>query len=550
MHPRGLVPLIALLLPLLAGCAGEPETPRNAAPRSFTILAVNDVYRIEGVDGGSRGGLARLRGLRAELERQVPDLLLLHAGDLLFPSLLSRSYDGAQMIDVLNLLDGAPQGFDERLFLTFGNHEFDQGKLEDAPLLRSRVEESRFTWLASDIEWAAGDDGRPLVAAEHLIRSTIVESGGVRVGLFSLSTDEKHPLYVESFGDPQEVARRTTAELRRQGAEVVVGLTHLKMSQDVALLEALGGDGPDLVIGGHEHNQLSQNVGGRWVIKADAEARTATVATLTLRADGPPQVDWGYRELGPETPADPAVQAAVDGWLERHNREYCGDLGKAPGCLDDVLGRTRVRLLGEELEIRRYESNLGNWVADQALAAMAAHGAQAAFINSGSLRLGRDILPGEVTRRDIEGIFQYRSELRLLKLSGAVLQQVLDHAVTDWTGNGRWLQVSGLAFRHDPTTGTADRPTLLAAGGPRPIAPDDEILVVTSDFLAEPDTGQDGYTMLTRQMWVEVPGEAPELRDLAVGALAAAGEAGIAPAVEGRICNTERAGSCLAVDGG
>jgi hypothetical protein len=45
-----------------------------------------------------------------------------------------------------------------------------------------------------------------------------------------------------------------------------------------------------------------------------------------------------------------------------------------------------------------------------------------------------------------------------------------------------------------------------------------------------------------------VPG-APQvdLKQLVVDALRAAGEAGIAPEVEGRICNPERAGPCLAV---
>lgn len=64
---------------------------------SITLLAVNDIYRVEGVDNGGRGGLARLRTLRAELETQNPGhVVLLHAGDLIFPSLLSRMFKGEQ----------------------------------------------------------------------------------------------------------------------------------------------------------------------------------------------------------------------------------------------------------------------------------------------------------------------------------------------------------------------------------------------------------------------------------------------------------------------
>ncbi|HQZ16404.1 MAG TPA: hypothetical protein PLD86_05965, partial [Vicinamibacteria bacterium] len=93
------------------------------------LLAINDVYRIEGLQEGTIGGLARVRALRKELEREAPDLLMLHGGDFLFPSFASRMYAGAQMISVLNDLDGDSAAFDPRMFATLGNHEFDQRRL-------------------------------------------------------------------------------------------------------------------------------------------------------------------------------------------------------------------------------------------------------------------------------------------------------------------------------------------------------------------------------------------------------------------------------------
>ncbi|HEX2164530.1 MAG TPA: bifunctional metallophosphatase/5'-nucleotidase, partial [Thermoanaerobaculia bacterium] len=507
----------------------------------------NDVYRVEGVDAGENGGLARLRTLRADLEEEAPDLLTLHAGDFLFPSLLSSAYRGAQMVDVLNLLDGDDAAFDGRLFVVFGNHEFDRAALGDAAMLDQRIEESGFTWLGTNVEFAAGDDGRPLVEADNLVPTAILESDGVRVGIFGITTGVKHPEYVASFGDPVEVARRAVRELRSGGAEVVVALTHQTVAEDRAMVEALGEDRPDVVVGGHEHERTVETAAGVPILKADAEARTATVIELSLPAGGGAvEVDHRFVTLDADVAEDPEVAARVEEWIARHDREFCAGAGEPPGCLGEELALARAELVAEELEIRRFETNFGSWIADRALAAYRPQGADLAFVNAGSIRLNQDVPAGTwVTRRHVEELFPYPGNLELLEIDGATLQQVLDHAVSDWTGVGWWLQVAGLAFRHDPTAGTATDLTLVGETGPRPIRPDDRLLVVTGSYLVDPSGDQDGYRMLGPAQ--RVPG-APthDLKQLVVEALRAAGEAGIAPEVEGRICNPERPGPCLA----
>ena len=549
------------------GPAATEETVEDSE-RRVTLLAINDVYRIEGPEDGADGGLARFRQLRRELEEKAPDLLVLHAGDLLFPSLLSREFKGGQMIDVLNRLDGDGEAFDERLFATFGNHEFDKESLEDAALLDRRVEASQFAWFDTNIDWKADSAGHPLVEEEQMIPWHLVESGGVQVGLFGLTTDLAHPEYVEAFGSPLEAARRTCATLRAEGAEVVVGLTHLVLGKDVELLQQLGAEGPDLVLGGHEHNRLCRKVTasgtvedcalepaqqisvsldqGRVVLKADAEARTATVAEIVLPSQGPLRIEAEFREMGEDYPRDPTLQAVIDQWLVRHDEIFCReDLEKPPGCLAEVLGQTQVTLVGEELEIRRYETNLGNWILDQALEAHRDVGAVAAVTNSGGLRLNQDLPPGAISRRHVEEIFQFPSYLRVLDVKGAVLQKMLDHSVSDWTGNGKWLQVAGVAFRHDPETETADRLTLLTPEGPRSIDPDETLRIVSGDYIAG---GKDGYVMLGEDQWVETGQDLLNLKELTLSGLAAAGSQGIAPTVEGRICNTQRPEEpCLAV---
>lgn len=552
LRPLSLLASLSIFSALLVGgCASRGGSRDGAAThpgkaRTVTIVSINDVYRIEGVDGGTVGGLARVRTLRRELERKAPDLLMLHAGDFLYPSLASRLYAGAQMVDVLNLLDGR-EGRDPRMFITLGNHEFDPDDLDEAPLLTARMDESDFTWLGSDIVWKTDEDGEPLVQSDSLARSALVESGGVRVGLYSLTTDFEQPKYIESFRDSVTTAREQIADLRARGAEVIVALTHLQMSEDLEVLEALGDDGPDVVLGGHEHQKLAREAAGRRVLKADAEARSAVVVRIVVPPDGGrPRVDYEFRELDASVAEDRKVRKRVEQWEVRLDRDYCEQKLELPsGCLEDRLGSTRVKLFGEELEIRRYETNLGDWIVDQARLALVDSGAQVAFVNSGSLRLNQDVPIGPVARRVVEEIFQYPSGLKLMRLSGATLQKVVDNAISQWTGNGHFLQISGFAYRHDVGAGVATDLTLLTADGARPIRPEETLLAVVPDFIAR---GGDGYAMLVEEAEIV---EAPEreLKGLTIEGLAAAGSVGIAPEIEGRICSSDHDGPCLAGGG-
>lgn len=540
------------LLAMLAGCATQGPAPRAAAPgeRTAVLLTLNDVYRIEGLEEGRVGGLARVRSLREELERDHPDLLVLHGGDFLFPSFASRMYNGEQMVAVLNDLDGAP-GEDGRMIAVLGNHEFEKAKLADAGVLDKRLAESRFRWLGGNVTFKTGDDGQPLVADEHLQRTVLVESGGIRIGILGVTIPVPGVGYVERYDDPVETARRLTADLRAQGAEVVVALTHLSYVTDRELLETLGDAGPDLIIGGHDHEKMLLDEKGRKIVKADADARTVAVVRLTVGRDGRVRVDPEFRELEGASPGpDPDTLSLVEEWQTRHEREFCQKAGSPPGCLGEVYGLTRTALEAEENKIRGEETSLGDWVADQMLAAMKECGAQIAFTNSGSLRLNQDLPAGtRITRRHVEELFAYPSPLRLIRIDGATLLQAVNHAAAFWPGSGSWLQISGFAYEHDPTGKTAGKLTLLAPEGPRPIRPDETLLVATNDFLVNPQAGdRDGYTMLdiTKQKVEGCAADGRDLKAVVVAALRAASPQGIAPEAEGRICQPNDGRPCLA----
>lgn len=549
------VPAVAGLLLLaacvLSGCATGPAASRHE--RTAVLLTINDVYRIEGVENGTVGGLARVRALRAELAREHPDLLLLHAGDFLFPSFASRIFEGEQMVAVLNVLDGDPAAFDERMFAVFGNHEFDKGKTKNAAMLDRRIEESQFRWLGGNITFAKGEDGKPLVEAPNLERGRIVESGGIRLGIFGVTIPTQGVEYVQDFAGPEATVRELTADLRARGAEVVIALTHLNADDDREILEELSAPaGPDLIIGGHDHEHMAIQAGGRWVLKADADARTATIARLTLGRDGRLRVEHEFRRLAGDSPTpDPEAQRRVDQWQTKHETTFCAQQKAAPDCLEEVYGHARVPLVAEEYKIRGQETNLGDWIADRMVEAFAGCGAQAAFINSGSLRLNQDLAAGPVTRRHAEELFAYETPLYLLKINGATLKQAAEQATRAWPGSGSWLQISGFAFVHDQQARTARQVTLLAPEGHRAVRDDEAVLAVVGDYLINPDIGdQDGYVMLDRSQVVDgCAANGQDLKEIFKAAIKAAEPQGIAPQVEGRICQPgqpEGSRPCLA----
>ncbi|WDE01656.1 bifunctional metallophosphatase/5'-nucleotidase [Thalassomonas actiniarum] len=537
---------------------GENTGSQNRAEqqkRQFTILAVNDIYNIEGTDAGKSGGMARLRTLREQLSTDNENVLLLHAGDFLFPSSMSTQYKGEQMIDLMNQLDGEASGFDDRLYVTFGNHEFDKSAKKYGPMLAKRIEESDFYWLGSNVTLDKNASNSSAGFNKSLLSNAVTTINGVKVGLFSITTDMAIPEYAAIDNNYLAVARKNISALKEQGAEVIIALTHLRISEDAELLRQLGENGPDVIFGGHEHNRqhICVDVGNAksCVIKADADIRSAAVAKVTVSASGEVDISHRYSIVEDSTIAsDDAVAKRTQHWIKRYEKEYCDKHQQEPSCLLKVIGKTDVDLIAEELEIRRYETNLGAGIADIMVSAFddikLERKVQIALINSGSLRLNQNIPAGsELNNWYINGIFQYPVSIRLIEMSGIQLKQTIAHSIEDWTGNGWWLQSSGLAFRHDVKNNSFSELSLIdKSGNITPVKDEDVIVAAVSDYIADPSNGdQDGYTMLNLDKEI-VYGEA--LIDLkttvtnVIKAQWAKGEA-ISPGLPGRVCSSDRA---------
>ena len=416
--------------------AGKP-IPLN--PVRF--LLVNDVYVADTMADGN-GGLARVATVRRRLADQGPVLFVL-AGDVLSPSLLSKYYSGRQMVEAFNAanLD----------YATFGNHEF------ELPLdtLEARIAESEFKWISSNCGKA---DGTPLA---KVLPWDTVRVSGQKVGLFGLTLQGA---YRKAYrcSSPDSAAATAIDTLIAQGAELVVGLTHQTIEADRDLLSRE--PRLDLILGGHEHEAHDSIVSGRHVLKADANSRTAQFVTL-WGGKGKWRQAVGLVRMDNRLPDDTA------------GRGGRGAMGRQPARAAGARTRGRanhVPIDARDALGRRQESLLGDLVTD---AMRAGTGADVAVLNAGTLRLDDVIRPGPLSNYQLESIFLFADETRVLSvpMTGARLRTILEHGVADGSlGKGGFLQVSGISFTYNPAapSGSRIQGDVRRAGGRRPRAGD------------------------------------------------------------------------------
>lgn len=452
------LPAFALLV-AATGCLSGAPPPIPLNPVRF--LLINDVYIADTLDTG-QGGVARVATVRQRLADQGPVLFVL-AGDVLSPSLASKYYRGRQMVDVLNRakLD----------YATLGNHEFDI----ERDTLVARIAESKFKWISSN---CTQSDGTPFPG---VLAWDTVRISGHKVGLFGLTLQGAYPRYVRC-SNPDTAAHRAIETLSSEDSDLIIGLTHQTMDADRNLLARE--PKLDLILGGHEHEAQDSVVSGRHAVKADANALSAQFVTL-WGGKGNWRQAVGLVRIDARIPGDTGVARAVAGWNDSLQRR----LGPAR-----PVGSTQVMLEPSDIESRRRESVLGNLVTD---AMRAGTGADVALLNAGTLRLDQPIQPGPITNHQLEAIFPFADQTRIVTfpLTGARLRRLIEHGVSQRVfGTGGFLQLSGVSYSFSRTRPSGSRVLgeIRRANG-TVLAPGDTVTVAFNTYTA--CEGGDGYSV-------------------------------------------------------
>ena len=492
--------IMLLCVVLLVTACSTPATRSDST--GLTFIHLNDIYRVDAVEDGTAGGLSRVVTVVRELQSQGRDVRILFGGDFLYPSLESYLWDGLQMVDAMNFLNAlAP------LYVVAGNHEFDRRGPEQ---LVAAIHASEFEWLADNYTFATGDD----VADERLRQTFTFTYGDKTIGLFAMTLhaddggNERD--YIDVDRDYIGAAEKAIVELETRGVDLIAGVTHLHMRDDIELAR-LRREHPGFafVVGGHDHEpQFSRLPESAVVMKGASNARFIWQIDVDGDADGELQIKTKRIVVNEAIAFDPEYEVLAAKWRTRL-------LEKFP-FLEARVGRAALAMDGREEQIRSGETAWGNFIVDQMRSAFGDPLADLAFINSGTLRLD-DVVSGDIRFEDIGRTFGFSSYLRYMTVTGAEFKRVMEAGYRGGPeSQGYFPQVSGFRVCVDRSRAEFDRIVSLqvpAGDGWSEIETETEYTLVVPDYLYG---GGDGYD-IPKDRFASRPGS--ELKYLVLDAI-------------------------------
>ena len=436
----------ALLLMALsaAGCTETPGAAPTGDPIRLTVLYTNDEHGWMAPterSGGAAGLLHRWREEEGLSEEGA--FLILSGGDLWTGPALATWFDGESMVDAMNTM-----GYHAA---ALGNHEFDFGREG----LRAREAQAEFAFLGANVLDEAS--GAPI---EEALPYVIEEVAGLRVGIVGLASTRTPrttmPTHVAGidFADYATTLKRVVPELRDEGADLVLIISHLCSTEMSALAKTAAELDVAMIGGGHCHERVSRVVDGVALVQAG------------WRMDAYGRVDLVY---------DPATQNVTDvSVVVKSNAPGQGDAE-----VEAIIAQWQAELDGALLVpigytasgVDRNSAAMHNMVMD---AWLAGYPADAALSNPGGFR--QDIDAGEITLADIVGVLPF------------------DNTIVDVTLTGRQLIAGYTHGSRRPAVGGLRRTGSDYTVNGTPLDPQATYQVLVNDYMY---AGGDGYAFAT-----------------------------------------------------
>lgn len=457
--------LTLLLLAMLIFCM-------PAAGENLYIVHTNDVHGHLADNLGYAAAAAVIDDLR-----QKGEVILLDAGDALHGTQEAIEYQGASVVEIMNLMD-----YDG---MALGNHEFDYA----LDTLREREAEMAFPILSANARYENG------IAAftEHII----LERGGYKVGIFGLTTPSvptstRHGKDLPfSFAEGEALfalAQQQVDTLSASGCDLIICLCHLGLDDfdapNTADAVAKAVDGIDLIIDGHSHTRLDCGLAVSDTLIVSSGEYLESIGVVTVSEDGTLSAEL----IDESSAVNPAVEALVNGYIEETQERY-----------NIAVGESKVFLDGNRNPgVRTKETNLGDLCADAMLYAVcdAEFFADAAIVNGGGIRTSLEA--GTLTRYDLLQVLPFNNLVSVITVPGSVVLEVLEaNTAVSPSEDGGFPQVAGIRYTIDTgkpyVEGEINRVSIQEIAG-KPFSETAEYRIAVTEFLAG---GGDKYAAFT-----------------------------------------------------
>jgi len=460
------------------------------ADYSLTILHTNDFHaRFEPIskydsgcstednaEGKCFGGSARLVSAVNAARARSDNSILVDVGDQFQGTLFYTYYKGKLAAEMMNKM-----GYDA---MTVGNHEFDEGP----EVLRGFMDAVNFPVLMSNADFSA-----EAMLADKLLKSTIIERNGEKLGLIGLTPHDTDELASPGpnviFTDPVGAVQGEVDKLTAAGVNKIIVLSHSGYSVDKRV--AAETTGVDVIVGGHSNTFLSNTsdraegpyptmVGNTAIVSAYAYSKFLGELNVLFNDAG---------DIISATGEPLLMDASIEEDIETVAR-----IAEAAKPLDEIRNRvvaqTAAEIVGVREECRAMECAMGNLIADAMLDRVRDQGIEIAIQNGGGIRASIDA--GPVTMGEVLTVLPFQNTLSTFYVSGQTVVDALENGVSQMEeGAGRFPQVAGMTFTVDPAAAAGARISDVRVSG-APIDLAKTYGVVSNNYVRN---GGDGYKM-------------------------------------------------------
>jgi hypothetical protein len=229
------------------------------------------------------GGIDRMAALLAGAKFDPKSAFFGDAGDTFFSNVTLLPTRRAQELAQSSLI--------ARVYRELGLEVFSPGERDFAGGIEELRRLQALTGAAFISANLSDREGHPFFPATALL-----EKQGVKIGVIGVADPTLFGAFPEVHAEPPEPAvSRAAGELRKQGADVVVVLSHLGLHGDQDLAKS---GGVDLIIGSHSLDSLDppRRVGDTWIVQPMYQGQQVgwiTWDTTSRRFTGAKLVDLG-----------------------------------------------------------------------------------------------------------------------------------------------------------------------------------------------------------------------------------------------------------------